>query len=1436
MGLADAKAMSDAKKRIKAAQAEGKKLTVARACVEMGVLTEKQAKKVQLELKRLKAGLASSGEFIEEDASGTGATETAKGTKKRKAQEARATDEKKIDEAKAEKKAEKKASDEKKVDPEAKAEKKADADETSASEETKVEAKAEKAEKRADADAEEKADAEKKADADEDKPAKAEKKLDKKADDKKADEKAEKKLDKKADDKKADEKAEKKLDKKADEKAEKAPAKADKKVEKKAEPKKAAPPPESESESESKPESESEKASDSEKASESDGSGSDAEAESAKGKAKIGKSIELDSQKSTPAIEAAAAAATKTATKRRTGAPTKTKTEAPSASGQRSKTPVLVAGGLIALLLVGLAVGIVASDKKDKGSTAANPTTSETPTPSLGLGTPGPKKETEAQATPNPRGGLNGVGRPDGGEVSAPNTVAEKRVKAERTMNRVMNKAYDLINEGKFKEAIDQIETFPAELRGEDVWPAVGEREIKNCRAFLTEQDLFARAIEEAKGGKKDELRKQVARVEKDEYEHRNQSFVERFKKDAREVLGDKDYDKTVAKAEIAEFDAAAKDLDSVTSTDPDDTGPVIPTATSVETRGNDARRAAMKNAVKAAQGNLGAAKKTLEQRRAARLELVKAEAARVIKASKASKTLKYQGKDCQVSAYDENGFAVKVGGRDELRFGWGNGPPELCHDIKFMAIDTGNAQAIFDLGMYAARRMLFTQASRHFKKAGELDAKLKARAPDVAQLELLGKLFRGKGTIAKAGELTTISWPLDQPQEALDFEVYAEGMVKELVAGTLKLGAIVHSLSLAKVRGAWDNTASIECTLATNSPAPMIGIASEGALFCVAFAEKTMLISLQAADAAALATSEVRATQGAKVKVETTVVGERIKIKVSVGDREAFVHELPWEGPVSFALGGRGRGDVRFDDIKVAGVLSPKWEKRTRAAAPNEIGRALNEIQSRMQSTNGNNQTVPFLFRETSAEDAVALEGVNPAAIELVKAGRALLEQGNLGGALDSFTKAAEKDPDYHAAVYLASVMKAYREPDMALFRIERSIKGVEDFYECMVIKATALLRLNKVSEASAVLAKVFELRPDYAPAYETKARILINEGKYTEALGLLELAEVLGPGDPYTINTLGEARALAEGPAWPDRKRVTTASYQLDTDYVTHADRLAKHLESIRQRYVEAFPNLVNPDAPKKPASVLVFNAADDYYQYSEQTTHDRAENTLGHFNPATGQLLLFLDAESDDPGALHVLYHEGMHQWAHAQQLALPFWANEGLAEYIGGTRMSDAGEIQERAICDSFLKGRLKGMLDWKKAMMPFEKIMCESPQEFYSGDASFKYGQAWAMVHWFMESGAKVQIEGEDVAIKDLFSDYLARFKSLGLDDKAMAGSKLQYIYVATFHRLDDIRAVEAEFSKYVVALAKKNGVDFIDSDKKDEEKKDDKKDEEKKDE
>ena len=45
-------------------------------------------------------------------------------------------------------------------------------------------------------------------------------------------------------------------------------------------------------------------------------------------------------------------------------------------------------------------------------------------------------------------------------------------------------------------------------------------------------------------------------------------------------------------------------------------------------------------------------------------------------------------------------------------------------------------------------------------------------------------------------------------------------------------------------------------------------------------------------------------------------------------------------------------------------------------------------------------------------------------------------------------------------------------------------------------------------------------------------------------------------------------------------------------------------------------------------------------------------------------------------------------------------------------------------------------------------------MTQSPSEFYAGDASFKYGQAWMMVHFFMEANVEIDLTAIDM-LEDL---------------------------------------------------------------------------------
>lgn len=155
------------------------------------------------------------------------------------------------------------------------------------------------------------------------------------------------------------------------------------------------------------------------------------------------------------------------------------------------------------------------------------------------------------------------------------------------------------------------------------------------------------------------------------------------------------------------------------------------------------------------------------------------------------------------------------------------------------------------------------------------------------------------------------------------------------------------------------------------------------------------------------------------------------------------------------------------------------------------------------------------------------------------------------------------------------------------------------------------------------------------------------------------------------------------------------------------------------------------------------------------------------------------------------------------------------DSGIAEYVSGAHVSEKGGIIERAGIDLVLAGRLEGMLDWRKSRPRWFDIMTLSPSEFNAGDASFKYGQAWAMVHFFMESDTKITtVDGEEKAIKAVFMDYLDQYRQFG-QDHALNGSKLGYVYVDTFHQIDGIQAVEERFGEYVVELAKKAGVEFL---------------------
>jgi hypothetical protein len=1429
MGLADKKALLKAKKRIKSAKASGKKMTVARACVDLEILTERQAKKVQHKLKRLKEGFASSEEFHGEDAveakkaaveakkkrkrkrsgagdvepSGTGTVEAKKKEKKRKAKPSgegeapeKAKKKRKTSKEDAEAPEEAKKAKVKKARAKAKEAKEAKAKEAKAKEAKAKEAKAKEAKKAKKAKEPEGSDSEEAQDElevldtasePEAKSDEAPESVDAEAESDEEPESADAEADSDEEPESADaeadsEEAPESADAEAD--SEEAPESADAEAESEEEP-------ESEDAAESDEEPESADAAESEdEAPKSKKAGGKKKGQAPKKaaagkKPKLGKEIELESQR--VAKQEGKAKGRGKPRPQRTRNRGLSKGDDEPAQRKKSNAPTIAIASAVIILLV-MAVGVAM-----RGSTPPERNPAD-----------GPEVSIKTQTVTPPKPGPTRRASPNKAAKTKDRSKWSKKEKAgeaDRQAGNLIDAAESLADSGKLEDAIAKLKEFPADLQDQAAYKDV-QKVLLHLTEVAPEKQRLNQAIAAAKGGgDKKALEAVVVEILSDGYKFAREGFVVLFRDQAREVLGEEAFEEIVTKVEL---DGAMK----IKVEDKDQQHKVeFGADLAVDMRGTPERHQAFLAQQSTFRANLAAAQKRLADRRAARLKELSAQTARAAKKGKNLKT--DDGKSCKLLELTEGGFVIELAGK-RVPFGWGNSPPKLGHTVKSLATDQSDGEAVYALGMYALKRALFDRAKRDFQKAAKLGNKRKV--PDFEALKVIVQLFRGKHDY-KSGKTTdsTISWDFTNKSEERDFNTLAAAMKRTVASGKLTITSPQgYLLTAANVAGAWTDEATLTMKIGSTNPPPAVWMKTEGGQFLITFGAKTTLFPSMIGRGGALASGAVKASSGDLVTVAVRSLGnDKLKLSVKVGDKEAFEKTVSGQGEITFMVGCKGFGRVNLGPMSIKGKVSNKWARRTLASAPTRLARELSTFEAKQQAGKGDEEVVvPEVFKATSAEDEVALEGIPETQRQALKDARSLYAQGRSQqyAALKSLEKAAE-NALFHAANFALAALTVRRDPSGALIRLDRATKGVQDFYEAKVARASALFWLTKYDEAAVELKEAIDLRPDYAPAYLVQANLQVNKGDYETAVRTLELAEELAPGDPRTLSTKGRVIALAEGPNWIARKTSTKGTYVLETDMVDYADQFVSQLQSIRKRYVEAFPNLVVPGSGDQRASVLIFSEPEGYYSYSDRTGVGRVENTLGHFNPWSGQLLLYLEEDPDDWNSFHVIFHEGMHQWCHSNGLELPFWANEGMAEYVGGTRLSkDGSKIEERGAIDSFLKKRLQNLTAAWSSRLDFFDIAKQSPSEFYAGNASMKYAQAWTMIHFFMESG--------DAKLKATFFKYLDAYKNLKTAEEkksAQEGSKMQYIWNDTLGELPR-EETKARWEKWVQKLAKKAGM------------------------
>jgi tetratricopeptide (TPR) repeat protein len=350
------------------------------------------------------------------------------------------------------------------------------------------------------------------------------------------------------------------------------------------------------------------------------------------------------------------------------------------------------------------------------------------------------------------------------------------------------------------------------------------------------------------------------------------------------------------------------------------------------------------------------------------------------------------------------------------------------------------------------------------------------------------------------------------------------------------------------------------------------------------------------------------------------------------------------------------------------------------------------------------------------------------------------LLREFSLEDWAKRLTSLLEKYPDvpglhYLHALYLDEAQS--RTPAQAALR--KALDLYPEFAEALVLQAEHLLEAYDLDGAQQAVNKAIDVKPDDASAYVLRARLTFTRSRTSEEdlLEDLMIAHRLDPSDPEAIYFLRVLQRQLRGPRdMGCRFDAATPHYQVTSDISPEASkRYGDALEAAWGHYTSTFKDVPRDGSRAKPR-VAIFQTAENYYTYFEILSETRGEETLGVFRDQFNELVLFDTADRTE--TMHTLFHEAFHHFMHLMVSETPpYWYNEGMAEYMGAIEVEN-GKVTKKALP---LRGRLlllRVMVEVNH-VIPFERIMCETPREFYGPEAGLNYAQAWSMIHFFHEA-------------------------------------------------------------------------------------------------
>lgn len=766
-------------------------------------------------------------------------------------------------------------------------------------------------------------------------------------------------------------------------------------------------------------------------------------------------------------------------------------------------------------------------------------------------------------------------------------------------------------------------------------------------------------------------------------------------------------------------------------------------------------------------------------------------------------------------SIADKNAV-VKDVAPGRLVFGgdWGTHTPALADipaaayaKLAKWALDGAPAKDCYEFGVMCVRGGAYAAAEDCFKQAVAADAAYAAVVPDVAKIRR--GLASFSGDLSLTGGTFKLEHAFDAVADGQDFEAQGATLSLEVDGGRLKIEGGPQALAVLRQRVRFHGRFAVTAKpVKVENGAAMLGILiipdnGDSDLIEAWADDKTVKVK-RGRDAAKKDVGEKPRKAGAELKFEW----DGKTLKLLQGAEEVWSDAVADIGEVQpyLGVGAEKSGKAEFDAASLVGPMEAGVIRKFNAERALVLEAELAKIERLVETDPTAFSSLPRLlpfpenlgdWRKHPLEEKIEGELPPDVFIELRDVHRLIRdatdeELRTAEEALGRVIAMAPKLPLGH--YYRAAVRNLRGDREGALADLDGAAKAYPYFMEAQVARATIHTERREYAKAQEALDQAIEAVPDMPDIYMQRALMYYYSDEADKASADLEMAVQLDPANAGNRSRARGMRNVIRGPHWKNEAiRVETPHYLIlrepppaGGDRAAVEARMrewAAHLEAARPWFGEVMGR--DPGKDPRTPRVYIFETAEGYHTFAEFTMDDRIESSVGVFHRLYKQLMFY---DGYDPReTIETMVHEGFHQFLDGLASGAPTWFNEGTAEYVSGIEVA-GGKIAKKGL---LLKGRLRdlqGRMRDGQAPVPFEQILREPQWMFYSFMPSFKYAQAWSMVHFFMEGG--------NAGYKKCYQQYA----SLLLDGKSSGDA-----YRETFEKMD-LKAMLEDWKDYAMKL------------------------------